>query len=269
MLEDARVVKAAEPYTRLLIRVPEAYLLLQHFEDATRPGLFVLDADGNPVDSISFTGLSGEDGAKQIAEWLDETRETPALATIRLKIEAKDMDVIADAVEELEGVEWAAETDESFDVAVTAGTATPTHVVAAVKKAGGSATVIEPVAVTFTARRKGAEWNAGDVSALPGVQAVTTGERPVAWCAPFLLDGKALTAAAPGWVADVEETVHRLKDYPSTPSGARVARYALAVNGVLAVFPDIAKSRITVVARPAVTKKRVADALVSAGVKPR
>ena len=70
MLADARVVKAAEPYTRLMIRVPEAYLLLQHFEDATRPGLLVLDADGNAVDSLSFVGLNGEEGAKTISEWL-------------------------------------------------------------------------------------------------------------------------------------------------------------------------------------------------------
>jgi len=269
MLADSRVVNAAEPFTRLMIRVPEAYLLLQHFEDATRPGLLVLDADGNPVDSLSFAGLSGKEGAETIAHWLDETREAPAIATIRLNLEAEDTDAVADAVEELEGVEWAADNDASFDVAVTAGSVTPAQVLAAVKKAGGRATVIAPVAVTFTMRRNGSGWDEQEITALPGVHAVEFGDPAIVWCAPLLLDAVALARAAPGWKIDANETTYRLKEYPSTPSGARVARSALAVAGVLAVFPDIAEKRIRVVARPAVKKKSVEEALVNAGVKPR
>ncbi len=70
VFDSEEVRKAAEPYVRVLIRVPEAYLLLHRF-DTTRPGLLVLDADGRRVDSLDLLPVhAGHLSAADVARWL-------------------------------------------------------------------------------------------------------------------------------------------------------------------------------------------------------
>ena len=77
-MSDKKLVAATKPYVRILIRVPEAYLLLRPY-NTTRPGLLILDADGRRIDSIALPGRGqkGEDQATVVQRLKDGVGEVP------------------------------------------------------------------------------------------------------------------------------------------------------------------------------------------------
>ena len=70
MWSDAEVVKQANRYERLLVRVPEAYWLVSDY-GVTRPGVLVLTPEGRQVDAIAVKGADPESDAVELAVTLE------------------------------------------------------------------------------------------------------------------------------------------------------------------------------------------------------
>ncbi len=131
LLDTKEIVDAADPYVRILIKVPEAYLLL--FPLATsRPGLLVLDADARRVHSIALPGQralrqagSGvKNQAQAIAKLLGAVEDYPAVEMFRVTIVGKDA-AFREAVDELDAVEETAFQKGVFRIAVSDGELPP------------------------------------------------------------------------------------------------------------------------------------------------
>ena len=61
MLNTEPVIKAADGFVRVMVKVPEGYLLLKPL-DTSRPAIFVIDHNGSRVTSISLEkALEGMD----------------------------------------------------------------------------------------------------------------------------------------------------------------------------------------------------------------
>ena len=78
------MIRAAQPYVRIMVRVPEAYHLVREFE-AIRPGLLVLDADGRDIDSLPLTGAPKPE---DVAQWLLEMGEETPLERFKFTLES-------------------------------------------------------------------------------------------------------------------------------------------------------------------------------------
>ena len=98
------MVTAAEPYVRILIRVPVAYHLMRQYK-CTRPGLMVLDADGRRVDAIPLRAKK----AGQVAEWLRDTLAAPADERLAVRFANADQEAVLVNGIKLQG------TIDSFD----------------------------------------------------------------------------------------------------------------------------------------------------------
>ena len=243
LLNTKEIVDAADPYIRILIKVPEAYLLL--FPLATsRPGLLVLDADARRVHSIALPGQralrqagSGvKSQAQAIAKLLDAVVDYPAVEMFRVTIVGQD-GAFRDAVDELDAVEETTFQKGVLRIAVSEGELPPTKLDELASQHKVELRWHNPVAVTLRPR--------ADMPALKGIPGVwyTSDER--AWVADLLLKPKALEAAT----ADLEARVYELPGIPKGPGGNRVAAAPLSVPGVLSIFPDIFGETETVVGR--------------------
>ena len=228
------MIKAAAPYERLMIRVPEAYLLLRHYE-TTRPGLLVLDADGRRVTSIDLSrALQEEWKPADLAKKLDEARKAPALEYVRLEIDGGEKE-FREAVAKLPGVRKAEVDTRGFAVVAEPGKLTPERVAQVAAKTKTEVTWIEPVPVRISDAQK---------IAAPGLWHVApagsraTGERPGhAYVTRLLLDKQSLEAG--GAKTHLEMRTFDILNVPKGGLGARVAAAPLTVEGVLAVQPDI------------------------------
>jgi hypothetical protein len=234
------VRKAAAAYQRLLIRVPEAYLLLRHYE-TIRPGLLVLDADGRRVTSIDLNrALSEQWKPADVAKKLDEARTAPALAHIRLQIDGGEKE-FREAVAKLPGIRKAVVDTRGFAIVAEHGKLTPERVAQIAAKTKTKVTWIEPVRVRLE-RVQGSS----DVIATAGLWHVTPTGKGVAapgelwghvYATRLLLDKPQMEAG--GFAADLEMRTFDILDVPKGGLGARVAAAPLKVEGVLAVRPDI------------------------------
>jgi hypothetical protein len=238
-------VKAAEPFVRIRIRVPEAYLLLFGFE-AKRPGLLVLDADGRRVAGIDLPGMGGAPtDAAVVAGLLADAATDPPVEMFRVAVKG-DIDAFRGALEELDSVEGTARRGEVLRIAVSQGGLAPKNVDALARKLEVKLEWRSPVAV--------------DLLAAPGVWYATPQRSHVI---PELLDPKSLPA-------DLEARTYRLPGFPKGGTGARVAGAPLRVPGVVAVFPDIFGETQTVVGRRSrVDWKAVRRAFEQAGCRPQ
>jgi len=234
------VRKAAAAYQRLLIRVPEAYLLLRHYE-TIRPGLLVLDADGRRVTSIDLNrALREQWKPADVAKKLDEARTAPALAHIRLKIDGGEKE-FREAVAKLPGIRKAVVDTRGFAIVAEHGKLTPERIAQISAKTKTKVTWVEPVRVRLD-RAQGSS----DVIAAAGLWHVTPTGKGVAapgelwghvYVTRLLLDKPQMEVG--GFAADLEMRTFDILDVPKGGLGARVAAAPLKVEGVLAVRPDI------------------------------
>lgn len=223
MFDSEAVRTAAASYVRVLIRVPEAYLLLRRF-DTTRPGLLVLDADGRRVGSLDLSPvLRGELSAKDVAAWLDTASEKAPRE--RFVIEGGGAE-FRKTVALVEGVEIGANT---IDAPV--GALPPSRLLAMAKAAGGAFRIRDPVAVPLTGEptRKFGIWYSE--------------EKPRRVWIPRLL------AHPDGLPGDLVRKPFDFETISTSASGYRALAAPLSVDGVVTVFPDLDEKKVTVVAR--------------------
>jgi len=240
-------VKAAAPFVRIRIRVPEAYLLLFGF-DAKRPGLLVLDADGRRVASIDLPGLGGGSADPGlVADLLDDAATDAAVEMFRVAIKG-DVEAFRKAVEELESVEGTTLRGGVLRIAVGRGSLPPSKVDALARKLEVRLDWSSPVAVKPLA------------ATAPGVWYATPRRSHVI---PELLDPNALPA-------DLEARTYRLPGIPKGGAGYRIAQAPLRVPGVVATFPDIfGEEQIVVGRKGEVGWKAVRRAFEQAGCRAR
>ena len=226
------MIKAAAPFERLLIRVPEAYLLLRHYE-TTRPGLLVLDADGRRVTSIDLSrALRDKWKPADVAKKLDEARKAPVFEHIRLGVTGGSLSKFLKSVSKLPGVRKAESDADGVKIVAEAGAARPDVLE---KLAVGAKVVLEwdePVVVDVM--RKGAPLDE-DINwrAAPGVwysqrdtetlvRALTARAARV-YATRLLLDPVGVDALHPRVAARLEMRTFDILNVPKGGLGARVA----------------------------------------------
>jgi len=248
LLNEPPVIAAAEGYVRILIRVPEAYLILRPFE-TTRPGLLVLDADARRVASFPLRGLGGTPSAKEIVKALDAARTQEPTERLLLKMPADEADAFAKTITTWKGVHRAESLPGGYvEVRMRPGAVAPARALAAGKAKKIQVACVDPVRVDVQAARKDVEV-AGALAALSGVRFRAKGAASAGtiWVSRWLLHPDAL--AAVGLTPDVVSQRYTFTDLPRGGGAVRHLRLPFAVHGVLAVVPDVFHDAIDVVGR--------------------
>ena len=247
------MVEAADAYVRILIRVPEAYLLLYPLS-TSRPGLLVLDADARRVHHIALPK-----DAATIAEQLRDVVDPElyeALEMFRMTIKGNDA-AFREAVEELDAVEETAFQRGQFRVSVSKGQLHPTKLEELALRHKVAIQWRNPIPVALAAP---AGTSRDVLKGLPGAwyTNATSG-----YVADVLLDPGTFKAA----VSDLDARVFKLPGVSKGGGGAVVARAPLSVAGVLSVFPDIfGGSQLVVGRKGSVRWSDVKSAFKQAGV---
>ncbi|MHC4225080.1 MAG: hypothetical protein ACYSX0_09025 [Planctomycetota bacterium] len=241
-------MEAAAPFERILVRVPEAYLLVSRFK-ATRPGLLVLDADGRRVDAIKI------DDAGAVAARLKTSLRKQALE--EFVVEG------APTTEEMARASSVAPHPKGTRIVATAGAFT----VETLRKRG--LRIVEPVEVRLTPARD-ADGARVRLLKVAGVWWVEGRKELRAYVSPLLLLPAPLLRAAPGATVDIEARSFDLPDVPKGGRGWGVASAPLLTPGVLSIFPDIFGESQRVVGRKGeISWKAVRDAFAKSGCKAR
>jgi len=265
------VRKESQAFRRVLIRVPEAYLLVSWL-DCTRPGLLVLDSDGRRVGAMSLVGVS-DPGL--VAKWLSEVREKPAVERFLLRAEptpgASRRTSTASLLSALRGHEGVSKVVSKGGL-ITIDAAPGKLDGATIEKFAVEAKVkgrlMHPVPVAVDPGVDDAPDPAAALRKVAGVWSASGGERPRAYVSSLVLDPAALRAASPGHVLDLEVRSYRFKDMPKGGRGATVSKAPLGVSSVLAVFPDVLADALTVIGRRDFDDKAVRTALARSGSPP-
>ncbi len=250
---------------RVLVRVPEAYLLLRPFE-ATRPGLLVLDADGRRVADIPLTGTPD---ATQVAAMLIKARDATPRERTLVRVPEDTADVFAKQLRESAGKPAVVLHAGGFvELRAAPGTVTPLALAAMAKDAKLELEVIDPVRVALE-RTRGEGPMSKAAATVPGVRHVDeTASGCIAWVSRWLLHPERL--AHVGLKGDVASVVYR---FESLPTGVRVVghlRRPFAEKGVLSVVPRVAENAIEVIVRPKDhDPKKTRAVLVAGGLKPK
>ena len=203
-------MRAAAPFVRLLVRVPEAYSLLGPF-DATRPGILVIDGCGRRVDVIDLARVLDP---AEIAKRLESAATAPALE--RIRVVAEEPDALVKEVKGARGTREVAADGKAVTIVAEAGAAFPPLLRAKVR-------FEDPV----------------EIEEAPGAWHVADGR---AHLPRVMID--------PAWkVASLETRTIDLTGVGKGPRAMRVPPAALKQAGVLSVVPDFEKETLTVVAR--------------------
>lgn len=245
---------AAAPFSRVLVRVPEAYALLGPLE-ATRPGLLVLDADGRRVDARA---LGEGDAPAEVAAWLSAAAKAQPrerwLLRVALKAEGGGtLAAFLEAARKVEGIESAEQTNAGVVLKGRPGAIRPAGLAARAAESGAAIReFLSPVPITLTSKGKGDALAA--TRALAGLAGVwqaaeEEGGAVRAWVMPLLLDPEALAAKVPGWEGDFETRRFAIPGVSQGPPGMRVASRVRETPGILAVTPALASETVTVVGR--------------------
>jgi hypothetical protein len=258
------VVTAAEPYVRILIRVPVAYHLMRQYK-CTRPGLMVLDADGRRVDAIPL----GAKKAGQVAEWLRDALAAPAYERLTVRFATADREAekgFWKRILEIDGIEnGPTNRDGTINLTVKAGGLHPEKVEALARAAGLELTLVQPLAVKLTPRKA----KAGDLEALkkaPGTWYVSRRGPARAFVSRVFLNPAALATAAPDLTTDLETFAFRLERVLEGNKDCAIALSPIRIKGVLSVLPDASFENVTVVARRGTVKpKALLGAFAKAG----
>ncbi len=259
---------------RILVRVPEAYLLLSPYA-TQRPGLLILDADGRRVDSIKLPGrgIVGED-KPTVAARLKAGIRREALEVFRTTVAGTPgcMAKVRNDVLKWEGVRSADLKGNTLTVRGTAGSLVPEKLVALAKSHVVHLEVDEPVEVNLdwpegeAAMAAAAATKLSAFSGIPGVWYTGRRRSFQTYVTSLLLQPDRL--ALNGLVPDVEARAFDLPGIPKGGGGAGVAKAPLAVDGVVSVFPDIFNNGETVIGRKdEVDWEDVLDAFRATGVR--
>jgi hypothetical protein len=237
-------VNAAKAYVRVLIRVPEAYLLLKDFK-AKRPGLLVLDGDGRRVGAIALAGAKPANVARALTAWKDAM----PVESLRIRLTKPDVDwrLLTRAVFRKGDRGTATKRDGHLIFRMERGGLSPARLTAAAKESGVEFEWIDPVPVTTKTTDAPGVWYA---------------EEGRCYVTRVLLSPSILGES------DIEQRVFKLPGVSRGASGAPVAAAPLKEQGVLTVFADLFHDREIVVGRKnAVDWKKVEAALERAKAK--
>ncbi len=203
-------MRAAAPFVRLLVRVPEAYALLGPF-DATRPGLLVIDGCGRRVDVIDLAHVADPG---EIAKRLEAAATAPALE--RIRVTAEEPDALVKKMKGVAGVREVAADGSVVTLVAEASAAFPTLIDAKVR-------FDDPA----------------EIDEAPGAWHLASGR---AYVPRVMID--------PAWkIGSLETRAIDLEGIGKGPPAARVPFAALNVPGVLSAVPDFEKETLAVVAR--------------------
>jgi hypothetical protein len=267
---DAKPVReAAEPFERVLVRVPEAYPLLVPFE-ATRPGLLVLDADGRRVDALALTA---EADPEEVAKWLLRAREAAPRERFVLRVGpgpgGGTVASFTAAAAKVPGLLKAEAKGEVVVLLAKPGALSPGVLSRLAGEAKVVAEVLEPVPVALVAK-EGAEAlvAARALANTPGIWSVAEEtDRLRAWVTRLLLHPGVLGKGAPRYAVDVEARRYAIPGVSLGPPGMKVPAAVQDLPGVLSVIPALASETITVVGRRGVVSwPAVLEALRGTGL---
>ena len=210
----------------------------------------MLDADGRRVTSIDLNrALRDKWKPADVAKKLDEARKAPALEHVRLGVTGGSLSKFMKSVSELPGVRKAESDADGVTIVAEAGAARPDVLEELAASAKVQVEWDEPVVVDVM--RKGAPLDEDAVNwrAAPGVwysQRATealvrslTARAARVYVTRLLLDPPGIDALHPRVSARLEMRTFDILNVPKGGLGARVAAAPLAVEGVLAVRPDI------------------------------
>ncbi len=217
--------EAADAYVRILIRVPEAYLLLYPLS-TSRPGLLVLDADARRVHDIDLP-TDAATIAKQLRAVVDP-EVYDAFEMFRMTITGND-GAFREAVDELDAVEETAFQRGEFRVAVAKGELHPTKLEELARSHKVEIRWRNPIPVALASPADKAR------DALKGLPGAWYTNATSGYVADVLLDPVVFKPT----VSDLDARVFKLPGVSKGGGGAVVARAPLNVAGVLSVFPDI------------------------------
>jgi len=263
------VVAAARAFARVLVRVPEAYLIVSRIE-STRPGLLVLDADGRRVDSVSL--LDRDLTSARLAKWLTRAATAPARERWTLRIGGGPEDrrtAFLREVEKTPGVAEVRADRRSGEVTISLEPRAlhPERLLARASARDVRLEFLEPIRVELRrAPSRAADAGPTATPSIPGAWYVSSGPPTRAYLPWLLLDPTTLKNAAPGHVADVAAWEFRFIRIPKDATGFNVAAAPLRLSGVLAVIPDIFGERERVVVRRgAIEPEPIVEAFEKAG----
>lgn len=248
----------------MLVRVPEAYLLLRPF-DTTRPGLLVLDADARRIASIPLTG---KPNASHVADELTKALKTPPRERLLIRVPGKAVEDISKRLSAIKGAEAPKALPGGFvEVWCAKGAVTPDQVAAMAAAAKQDLDVVEPVRVAVKAARKDADV-ASSLKKVAGLRhKASTEAGAVAWISRWLL--KPAHLEAQGLEGDVAAVVYRFKDLPDGPSVVKHLMRPFAEKGVLSVVPRVKEGAIEVIVRPKLHEaEKTLAALQKGGLTP-
>lgn len=264
------VLAAAEPFTRLLVKDPEA-MLLERGQDTRWPSLLVLDPDGRRVDALQFVPqVPRMVSSAAVARFLEEAATATPEERFHFQLTDPESDAAAALAEQLaarEGVRRARVLRDRLIVRADPGVVSPAELVASLVEAGVEGELTQPRAVTLTPGEDAASlsrvrrWLAqvSGVWALDELPPEVEGGpvRLRAWMPTHRLDPDALTTAARRWVADAVVEDFRFETLPEGREAATTAERIFELDGVLAVHADLFDRRIRIVVRRGVTTREV------------
>lgn len=240
----------------MLVRVPEAYLLLRPF-DTTRPGLLVLDADARRVASIPLTGKPDIDA---VADKLAKALKTAPRERVLLRVPEKATEAALKQLGELEGAETPRALPGGFiEVWTAVAAVTPVHVAAIAKATQQEVAFADPVSVVLSATRKAVV----PTEAARGIAGIRHVAESAGGCTAlisrWLLHPRHLEAR--GLRGDVAAVTYRFENLPDGPPVVPHLMRPFAAKGVLSVVPRVTAGAIEVVVRP---KTHDSDATLAA-----
>lgn len=229
-------MRATYPFVRLLVRVPEAYALLEPL-DAKRPGLLVLDGDGRRVEMIDLHDLTDR---AEIAMRLEKAATAQALERIRVGIDGEP-GLLPARLKGVKGIRDVGVRGRELIITAEPGAASP----ALVREKAEKLTLRfeDPVELMLAGEEKA----------------------PGAWYAEAHRAYMPRVLVDPAWrIASLETRAIDLKGIGKGPPAARVPFAALKVPGVLSAVPDFEEETLTVVARTGVVDWAAVEKAVAA-----
>lgn len=268
ILADDEVLTAAEPFTRLLVKDPEA-MLLERGQDTRWPSLLVLDPDGRRVDALQFVPqVPRMVSSSAVAHFLEEAAS--ATPEERFQFQLDDPESAAAGALAAEwgarpGVRRARVLRGRLILRADPGVVAPSALLNALAAAEIEGELVQPRAVTLTPGEGAASlsrvrrW----LAQVAGVWAVDelppeVEDGPVrlrAWMPAHMLDPDALTTAARRWEADAATEDFRFETLPEGREAAATAGRIFDLTGVLAVHADLFDRRIRIVVRSGATSR--------------
>ena len=264
LFQNQQFKNAAAPFVRVLVRVPDAYVLLRPL-GAVRPGLVVLDADGRTVSSVSLAKPFDTDFViKSIAE----SSKKKGREFFALKVSNEHRVEFIRLLGDTEGVDRPQIRDGRIELWANAGALTIPSIESLGVKVNASIEFVDPIEapVSMAKAPNDDACLRKAIATLPGVRYTRrTKVGRSMWISLAVLHTSTLQAAGLNtWFA---RTRYTFKNLPLGGGAVVHFKRAAAQQGVVSVVPEVAKGTIDlIVNRIDFDKQKALKALLKGGL---